>query len=461
MPPEQLHGKMCPWQSSLNIPGRTLPAPGCGSLSHCNSQKSAVTPLWGQQEQGGARGAPRCPPPSMPREFSAQGCAWKIQGCLRVEGVLLPALPRGVNPGWAAGMAPGALQPQCQAPGAPGSHPGLLHPIPGSCQPGHGSFLGRAAPPGPARLPGTPRPQWGTHWPGGILAWLLDRWLGLFQGKTPGIPRARGWDGTVGAGRHLQAVCVPSQEGFHSQNSSSRPASLQSCRIHHFPIPDSSSHFSQHHQSPFPGWALGGSHSWPWLCLAGPAGAGATPECRCGWTFPARCLWWFFQGGFSRVVFFFPGWFFQGEPVAPGCPGWPGWALSSLQRTRNRLRRKFRVCCCPFTPPRAAHKPCRAGTEVFLGWDSGHCHLTHPGSVLDPGSISCWGPRWPRASWGQHWRALESPQNNMSRNSLEGEGLDWDLPWGSRNRSGVPAAPRSFEGISELPIPISCSPQEL
>lgn len=92
--------------------------------------------------------------------------------------------------------------------------------------------------------------------------------------------------------------------------------------------------------------------------------------------------------------------------------------LGSLQpqRTRKRFRRKFRVCCCPFTPPQAAHKPLRAdlqGTEAFLGCD---CH---------PAWLFPLGPK--SISWGQLGTALEGLWIHPKMRGNLWMGLDWDL----------------------------------
>lgn len=151
-------------------------------------------------------GAPRCHPPSAPREFSAQGWGWKSEGCLRAEGGLAPCPPL-----WGKsrlGSRDGSGSSPASVPGArcswqpsqpPSSHSRLL-PAWTLLLPLQGCS---SSPCQAARDPTAPVPCMGTNWPAGIFAWILDRCLELLglawpiPGKTPWIHRARGWDGIV------------------------------------------------------------------------------------------------------------------------------------------------------------------------------------------------------------------------------------------------------------------------
>lgn len=69
--------------------------------------------------------------------------------------------------------------------------------------------------------------------------------------------------------------------------------------------------------------------------------------------------------------------------------------------------------------PSPAINPSRAaleGTEAFLGHGSGQCHLTHPGFSPCPKIPLLLWLRVASCQLGQHWVALGSPQNKMSRN---------------------------------------------
>lgn len=275
----------------------------------------------------------------------------------------------------------------------------------------------------PARLPRTLR---GHRVAPGDSCWESGWLLGAawpIPGKTPGIPRAElGWHR---AGCEAPPGCVCAEP----RGISLPEQQLCPCLPAELPNPSffrGISDTSGQLLLPAGFWVVS-IPGWPWL---GPA---ATPESPRGWTFPAWGLCWFFQ----RLL---------------ASQARQGWALSSLQRTRNRFRRELRVCCCPFTPPQPGHKPLQSS----------------PGGRRGVFGTWFW-PVSPHPSWLFSLSQNPSPavaQGGLvpAGTALGGSGLtpkqDEQKPlgfgWGSRNRSRVPAAPRSRGDPSELPIPSSC-----